>query len=343
MNERTSLLLLTALAACGPDPSTAGTHTTTITATSETTSSGTTGATGGTVPCTAVLMDSDPWDGQTGIYYRSELEVIVSEEGARDVAITLSDDAGALDAVVSWDETDTVATVTPADPLTPESTHHLSVDVCGTVTDIAFSTSVYGTDLNIDVGDLVNRTFYFDMSGAEYTQPEGFGALVGNYLSQPLLVGITAADDDALTLLGAQGQVMDATGELVQDMDYTTMDFGVADFTEAPYFSAITDEFTIEYDGVEIPVYDWQISGTFEPDGTSVGGATGGGLADTRTLGQLMGSMVSDPDDPAAMCDLAASFGFDCETCPDGEPLCMTIAGIFQPASLIDGTLVVVE
>jgi len=224
--------------------------------------------------------------------------------------------------------------------MTAEESYTLDVDVCGDFSSRGFSTSIYGGELIIEPEDLVGSTYLFDLGTAEYRQPEGLGMIIGLFLSAPLLVGITQADASEISLLGAQGWVDDVSGEYYQSGGLASWDFGVADFDESPWFWTQADRITIDYDGYDIPIYNFEIQGTFEPDGSSVGGASALGLADTRTMGPLL----ELDDEPNAVCDYGAGFGLVCEPCPDEEEYCLTIEAWFDSCELIEGlTLEVIE
>ena len=94
--------------------------------------------------------------------------------------------------------------------------------------------------------DLIGKVFELDLPNAEFTEPPAVGALLGSYLSSPLLASVQAADDENLTLLVAQGY-WDEDGVAYQDMGTGCYDFPPADFTEAPYFAADTEYINILY------------------------------------------------------------------------------------------------
>ena len=147
------------------------------------------------------------------------------------------------------------------------------------------------------------------------------------------------ATKDSLQLMGAQGYINNVSGDVLQDTDYATWDFGEADFTGSPFFAA-SGETVFEYNTIEIPVYSFAIEGTFSADGTTIGGASFRGLGDTRNMGPLL----KLGNDPGVTCELLEKYGLTCETCPDKEPYCLTIAGDFEESELLeDVTLEVVE
>ena len=72
----------------------------------------------------------------------------------------------------------------------------------------------------------------------------------------------------------------------------------------------------------KIAIDDLYVSGAFAPDASYVDGAQLSGSVDTRPLAILVG----DDEGEGAVCELAASIGVQCETCPsDGEPFCLSL------------------
>jgi len=294
----------------------------------------------GVVECMATLLEIDLEDGEADVYYRKTFNAVFTDPVTGSLSATLTgSDGSEVAASLTLDETGYNAVIDPG-PMVAEETYSMDLDVCGELSSFGFSTSVYGGDLIIDPEDLVGNTYLFDLGVAEYKQPEGLGMIIGLFLSAPLLVGITEADASEITLLGAQGWVDDETGEYNQSGGLASWDFGVADFAEQPWFWTQADQINIDYDGFDIPIYNFEIQGTFEPDGSSVGGASAIGLADTRNMGPLL-----DLDDsPSAVCDYGAGFGLVCEPCPDEGEYCMTIEALFDACELLEGlTLVVIE
>ena len=290
--------------------------------------------------CVATLLEIDLEEGESDVYYRRTFNAVFSEPATGDVsAVLVATDGTETPVTVSLDETLYNAVLDPG-PMIAEESYTLALDVCGEQSSFGFSTSVYGGDLIVEPSDLVGNTYLFDLGTAEYKQPEGLGMIIGLFLSAPLLVGITQADASEIGLLGAQGGVDDESGDYYQTGGLSTWDFGLADFSSQPWFWTQADQITIDYDGYDIPVYHFEIEGTFEPEGSSVGGAKALGLADVRNMGPLLDL----GDDPAAVCDYGAGFGLVCEPCPDGGEYCLTIEAWFDACEKLDDlTLVVIE
>lgn len=283
--------------------------------------------------CSVTVLDTTPTDGESDFYWRDSLAVSFSDVANDLATMTLLDGSGAEVATsVAWDEGGFQATVVPDAPLEGDADYTFQIDVCDSSTSVAFHTSRFGLPLEVDPSSLVGLTYDYDLAGATYTKPEGLGTVVGTMLSAPLLVGITAADNSSLTLMGAQGKISDTTGEISQDTNLATWDLGTADFTESPFFSTDADEIDIDYDGSVIPIYNFHVEGTFSSDASVIGGGEADGLADTRNMAPIFNS-----SDPNVVCNYATSFGLSCTECPDGETYCMEIQAYFEPAPVVDG------
>lgn len=294
----------------------------------------------GGADCTIAVDSVSPASGSVDVSYRAEL-VAVFDSDAREAGpvFSLTDSAGAaVPTNFSFDETGLVAVVTPASgALGALETYIFGAAVCNNQLQTQFTTALYGGPLEVEPADLVGNTYHFDLGGAEYLQPEGLGGVLATFLTDPLLIGIGAASETALTIQGTQGRINVDTGAISQRPGFDVWDFGSASFTEQPYFESAPADISINYGGAEIPMYDFRLSGTFAPDGSSIGFATASGVGDSRNMGPLVGL----GSDPSAVCDLAAGFGFSCEACPDGERYCVRIEALFEPAPLIpDLTLV---
>jgi len=293
----------------------------------------------GTTTCTVAVTATTPTDGTTAWYWRDDLQVTL--DGATDdVVFSLTDSGGSLiPTTFSTSEGGLVYTITPVSGMTGMETYTLTTQVCGETSAISFETDEYGTPLAMDATSLVGNTYFFDLPGATFVQPAGVGALLSTFLDVPILVGITAADNTMIDLLGAQA-TRDSSDAWIQDLAQLTWDFPAASFTDAPYFSATAAEITIGYayggDIYDIPVYDFEIRGTLSSDGLKIGGGQALGQGDTRNMGPLLGGAA---DDPTAVCDLLSGVGLVCEKCPDGVQACLTLEAHFSDAPLLDGVI----
>lgn len=312
------------------DPSKGGYLEETTGNTNETTGGGEEGGEGGG-GCTIEVTSLTPESGESGVYYRSEIAAQFDDDVSGEaLTITLSADGADVPVSHTLSDNGFDAIITPDSPLLANTTYTLSVSVCESQLQSQFTTSEYGGALDIAVEELAGRTYNFDLGGGEYVQPEGLGPVLGSFLSEPLLIGVGTTSGTSVAILGTQG--IEDGSSVIPDPSFPIWDFGTAVLDGAYFISAETD-IELEYGCATIPIYGFQLEGTFAADGTSIGGGRAIGLGDSRDMGCLMG-LGSDPN---AICATAAGFGLSCESCPDGNPWCLTIEGYFDPAPEIEG------
>ncbi|MCB9797184.1 MAG: hypothetical protein H6741_31235 [Alphaproteobacteria bacterium] len=285
--------------------------------------------------CLTTPSELSPEEDETGWFYRDPIMVRFSEpvtEATFRLYNGQSDEEHSV--TVSWNESNEVATLTADGYLHPSWSYKLDITVCERTYTTAFETSDYGQPLDIPEEELVSSTYVVEFGEVEFTEPEGFGALLALYVDVPVLIGVMNLEGGMIDLLGAQGRVT-SQGEYVQRLradgvDVPTWPFSGVDFSDAPFFEADADSITLDYDGVEIPVFEFHIEGTFAADGQSFAGGKLWGLGDTRH----MGGFFNEPDNPGYICNLVTSVGATCEPCPsDGGEYCLFIRGenIFAP------------
>ncbi len=279
--------------------------------------------------CKSRLVSVDPEHGTTDWHYRDAPALFVEKDDALAYEVTLVDSAG-VPAPVNpvWDASGLKLTFELTQPLKPNTEYNFTVTDCAAVHRSSFRTSNVGLPLTVTPEELEGRTWHLDMLGADWLQPGGAQSLIQLYFSAPALLGVRFADPLRIDMLGAPGAV-DPFGNLTQGLG-ATWNFPTGTF-EPPYFESNANIVVFQFDGVEIPIHQARLAGTFSPDGTRIAGGELSGLGDTRDLGDFL----PGGGDESAICDLAASLGIDCEACPDGELYCM-----FLEARQIDGTLI---
>ena len=280
------------------------------------------------VPCEDLVTSANPVDGDTDWYWREPIRVRVETEGADAYAAEVRQEGIPLTSELVWDESGLAFTLDTPVPLVPETDHQLVLVDCQGTTVHQFRTNAFGLPLTEGTGSLWGNTYVVDLAAAEWIEPGGFGSILQIYFSAPILVGVTYAQGSDIDLMGAVGYRNDL-GEILQDPTQDTFDFPVAANTDLPWFQASSD-ILVTIDGVPITIYGFELSGTFAPDGSALGGATVEGLGDTRA----MGALVDRPGDEGALCEMAGSLGAQCQDCPDGEPYCLALE-----ARSVDGSL----
>lgn len=272
--------------------------------------------------CAERVSGTVPEDGATEWYWRTPLRVEV--EAASDVYVArLSDALGRPVPVtlVPASEGGLMLDVVFEGGLAPSTTYVLEVTDCASTTTISFTTSELGRPVQGGVSALRDRTYelLLDDPGAVWIQPGGLGTILGSFFGTPILLGVQWVDAARLDWIGATGFVDE--GETWQDTSYPTWSFPVSDFSEAPFFTTEAPEVQLVVSGYDLPIYDFRLEGTFAADGASFRGAVLRGMGDTRYSGGALGT----PEDEDALCRVARGIGVQCEACPDGEELCLTV------------------
>ncbi|MDP2304409.1 MAG: Ig-like domain-containing protein [Pseudomonadota bacterium] len=271
------------------------------------------------VPCTATVFGTEPADGATAVYYRDPIEVSFEGDGSS-AALTLTDAGGTAVAFdTEWTNGNVQAILTTV--LEANTTYTIAVDVCGVATSSSFTTSSLGTPLTEDPSTLLDRAYVWRLSEATITEPSFLDFVASTYLTVPLLISVASVGSSEIELLGGVAY-HENDGSYTQVMAEETWDFPAGDFAHQPYFEAYADYITVSYDGIPIPIEQFNLSGTFTADGTSIQKGVGSGFGDSRHMGPLLGREATDYN---AICEVAAGAGVVCVPCSDGEPYCLYI------------------
>jgi hypothetical protein len=281
--------------------------------------------------CVDRLVSTVPGDGALDWYWRDRPQGYTATANAQAYDAWIETDAGArLPTTLVWDDSGLSFTVEWDGWLEASATYTLAAQDCTGVTLTTFTTSELGLPLAMRPESLIGRTYLLDLVGATWVEPSSLGALLALFFNAPILLGVVHADDVLIDVLAAQGEVA-TDGTVSQDIDQPSWDFPLADFSGAPFLDASAPAVSFEYSGVVVPVSDLELQGTFSADGTVFGGGVLSGLGDTRE----MGGLLNDPNNPSAMCDLAAGLAVQCQPCPDGLAYCLRLR-----AEDLEGTLV---
>src|SRR5690606_28181765 len=143
----------------------------------------------------------------------------------------------------------------------------------------------------------------------DWVRPGGFGPTLATLLDTPTLIGVAYVDAARLEWIGGLGTASGDT--IVQDTRKPSWDFPLGDFGDAPFFETTSDGVAFVVADWPLPIEDFFLSGTFAPDGRSVGGMVLSGTVDTRHAGGALGQ----DDDRDAICAFASGLGVDCEPC----------------------------
>lgn len=299
---------------------------------------GESGETGEEVSCEVQITETDPAGGSSDFYYRGTIQVAFTADGS-DGTVTLTDSAGAeVSGSTSWSDDGTVLYFTPSSPLSPSTDYTLSISYCGGEPSVSFRTSEVGAET--DSNSLVGKAYSIDLGSANFIEPEGIGTILGELLTQNILVGVTAADDTSIQMIGA----ISGEGTEAQDLCTPSIPFPEADFSENPFFEIGPEDTTITVAGYSATIGDLQISGAFGPDLDYFSGGVLGGVIDTTTLDDIpdLAELAScDGTDDACLCNFIGGTGLaTCSECPDGSgPYCLTLLADHIVANEIDGSL----
>jgi hypothetical protein len=162
---------------------------------------------------------------------------------------------------------------------------------------------------------LVGRAWRLDLSRGDVTSPASIGPVLRPYLQDGLLVQVTGESPFTVRWGWSDGT------SFRQDLAAPTVD---AEAGDPAAFRTPGEEAPLWALG-EIRAEDASISGRISGDGRRLTDATFSVLADTASLGELVGAA-----EPGAFCGMVASFGERCEPCADGAPTCLrfTFAGL---------------
>jgi len=280
----------------------------------------------------AWVEDSDPDDGQEGVFYRADITVEFNTSAVVDPALALQSAHGMVvpgEQTVHGDEL--VFDPHGADPdqhLSPGTTYVATVTWSTGSAQITFTTSELGTPVLDPWNDVVGRDYVRDFSRATIVEPP-LGIMDPVEYFTALRVVSVASATDTIELFGAP--VTGDGGDYTQDLCTPTFAFtgdmagdwcnphaalGPLDVT-FPAFLAPNPA-----SQMAVTVYDYTATGTFAADGDAMGGGTLDGVMDTRAMDELV-----DPDaGEGAACELLATLGIHCVQCPDGSgPLCLTL------------------
>ena len=277
-------------------------------------------------PCTVAVSDTEPQESEEDVFWRAPLQVWFDgsfQDLEKPVFGLVSETAGeSVPLTETWDAGEDSVVLEPAAPLTPDTAYALSIEACGQTWSVPFSTSVYGTPVTEGASSLLDRTWVLETGKVRWTQPEGAAELLGTFFTEPLLVGVQEVRGDIIDLLVGIGGFTDLEG-FQQLVGQGTWDLLDVDLSQGAWFQGVADQIVFSYGGVDIPVHDFGLQGTFAPDGSVIEGASVAGLVDTRNI-----SLLFNLDQPDFICTTyARDYGLECTLCPDDELLCLDLAG----------------
>jgi hypothetical protein len=290
-----------------------------------------------TEPCNINQVDVFPAPDATKAYYRTSIEANFRPVADTGADITVTDSSGTAVAGSSAWRGNTLVFM-PSAPLASGASYTTAVDytcASGEKKSITANWMTSEVGAATDGNALVGNTYQLDLANARFVQPEGIGALLSQYLTVDVLVGISEVGSE-IKMIGAIAE--EGSDPLVQAACDPTIDFPAADFSANPYFAVSGDAFNINVDEYSVTIEDFSLSGDFAPDGSYIDGVTLIGSIDTRPLVPLLGDETAAED---AICILAATLNIQCEPCADGSgDFCLSLEADSISAPLVPSTTI---
>ena len=287
--------------------------------------SGDTGSTGDGDGCAVdtVTLSYPASDGATDFYYRGSVEFEMDAADS-DATITLAQGTNDVAGVTTFNADTGIISFKPDASLSPSTDYSATLSYCGGDVDVKFRTSSLGEALSDGPEGLEGRTFVVDLGAANFVEPAGVGSLIGQFLTQNILLGVVSATDTELEMRGA----ISLEGSTEQDYCNPSIEFPeTADFSESPYFQIGPEDTTLSAAGFDINIRRLRVSGDIAPDYSYFGGGILEGEIDARDLSTILAEEgIISEDDPSAVCELIQPFGVVCSPCDsDGAAYCLNV------------------
>ncbi len=280
-----------------------------------TTTTGTPGGTVSTTPytpdCGDVVTATWPEDGRQNVYYRTDIEYVMSSI-VGDEVLVVREAGGEIPGTMSY-AADRI-TFQPDAPLAPNTAYTVALESCPPSA-TAWLTSSAGAP--VDSANLVGTNYVVNIDSGRWIEPAGAGALLGGNLTVDILIGVSDATPTTLSVLGGVTEELSAN----QDLCSETVAFPDASFASNPYFEIGPQDITIGILGSNLDIDDLHLSGAFRTDFSGIEGATMEGQMDTRGLVELLAPGQGDD----AVCVILNTFGVACVTCNAGGDFCVDV------------------
>ncbi len=253
-----------------------------------------------------------PVDGEPAFCWVRNIEVTFTY-AAEVTSFTMADGNGVpVNGDLDSNEDDTVYTFDPEDDLAPGTDYVVTLEWVGhEIETLEFTTGPEDCPVTYPQDDVVGRDYLVDFASANFTEPQGVGALIGQYMTDmELVVQIREIDEGAGTLGAFSGMLSEGVQNLCQQTaDLTAAAPGEWDNPHAVLGSG---DITVPVEGETMTIYDLALTGTFSCDGLTLLDGTLEGMMDTRGLD----SLVDPGGAEGAACELLESLGVSCIACP---------------------------
>ncbi len=288
------------------------------TTTTTTSTTGTTTGTNTATNCDYDVVDTFPSNGAGDVYYRTTIELTFDPLMGGE-AIRVSENGTGLPGTNTV--VDNTVIFTPSTPLSAGTTYEVGLASCPSEDVASWTTGDLGAPASNN--QLIGNTYALDVGGGRFIDPPGLGPLLGGLLDSETLIGVSGTSGNQLSMLGGFSD-----GGNAQDLCAPTFALSNTDFAQNPYFVVQTPGITATWDGLPIPIQDYELTGAFAADASYIGGATFRGTIDMDDLADVLGGDG---------CDLLLTFGVQCQTCTTGSDACMHLFIDTMEAPLLNG------
>jgi len=275
--------------------------------------------------CDISISETRPANGSEDAYYRASVEFQLTEPDP--TAVVVAD----FDGVQSTRGDGSIIVYTPTVPLEPETNYTAGLEYCHGTPEIEFTTSSMGQPID-DPTDLMGNLYSINMLNARFLAGKEVAETATSLFDRRLLASVIAVEGDWLHLrLGKASE--DDTG--TQDYCARTVDLPAANFSNTPWFHLSANEVDFNAYASELSLLQFQLSGAFSQDGTSIGGISMQTYVDARDIARLVTGQTPD-----SLCEIVGNLYIACEPCPtDGHSYCFALTFDSLSATVSDGEL----
>ena len=275
--------------------------------------------------CDISISETRPANGAQDAYYRAPVEFQLSEPDP--TAIVVAN----FDGVQSARRDGRIVVYTPTIPLEPETDYTAGLEYCHGTPEIEFTTSAMGQPLE-DPAALVGNLYSIDMFDARFLAGKEVAEAAATLFDRRLLASVTAVDGDWLHLRIGKASETESNS---QDFCARTVELPAANFTNTPWFHLNANEVDFNAYASELSLLQFQLSGTFSTDGSTLGGISMQTFIDARDVADLVTGQTAD-----SLCEIVGNLYIACEPCPtDGHSYCFALTFDSLAATLTDGEL----
>ena len=290
----------------------------------------------GTTPCTTRINETYPTSRDSGWFYRSPLQVVLSEVDTSTELTVSREDGTPVRGSIQPDDDGLRVIFKPDRPLAPSTNYTFDVSVCSgaNTQSVAFTTGAIGAESDCDPAGFLYRL--------EFREPEfvGPGQAAGEqflpYIENHLLVMPLQLAGAGIDIATAPTQTEDAR----QDYCAATSQYESAPWSN-PGFDLEARDIQVELAGTTTTMAHFEFHGGFSPECEVIQGQISAQF-DVRDMIELL-APTAGSEDPFAICTTLESFGLQCEDCrSDTQPFCIPIEDAVITGGLDRGELICV-